>query len=135
MGIRLNQAKAFTLIELLIVVAIMGTAMTLVGPNLFKALNTAQFRSDVGQLKNTFNRIAYKAFATDRVVVVTLRDNSIRYSFADDNARAGERVFEYIQFEPQQVTFSSYGFPDKSSIFVTFNDQRSDISLDGMNIL
>lgn len=126
---KLPLARGFTLIELMIVVVIISSVITLVGPNLFKAYEKAQYRTDLVELKDIVRQISYKAFINGRQVSLVLSGKTMHYQYADSPQKT-KKNFEFIDFgEPQEVMFSEFGFTNVDRIFVKTSNDNTVIDL------
>jgi prepilin-type N-terminal cleavage/methylation domain-containing protein len=128
------NSKGFTLIELMVVLAIISVAYSLVGPNLFNTYKKMQGQAELKEFKNTLNKISYKSFINAREVVLQLNDRSVKYRYIDE-PKFITMTMEYVSFPKQEIIFSSAGFTNISSFSIEVNEQLSNISLDEINSL
>jgi prepilin-type N-terminal cleavage/methylation domain-containing protein len=128
------NSKGFTLIELMVVLAIISVAYSLVGPNLFNTYKKMQGQAELKEFKDTLNKISYKSFINAREVVLQLNDRSVKYRYIDE-PKFITMTMEYVSFPKQEIIFSSAGFTNISSFSIEVNEQLSNISLDEINSL
>jgi prepilin-type N-terminal cleavage/methylation domain-containing protein len=128
------NSKGFTLIELMVVLAIISVAYSLVGPNLFNTYKKMQGQAELKEFKDTLNKISYKSFINAREVVLQLNDRSVKYRYIDE-PKFITMTMEYVRFPKQEIIFSSAGFTNVSSFSIEINQQLSNISLDEINSL
>ncbi len=131
----IKKVSAFTLIELMIVIAIMSIALTLVGPNLFKSYQKAQYQTDMIKLRENMKAISRKAFLNNRAVKLQFSTNKIQYQYLDSNKPLVVKIFEHITFPAQTVLISSSGFIDKFDITITTGKTSKKMSLREINAL
>jgi len=132
---RLTKGSGFTLIELMVVLAIMSTLFALIGPNLIKVYEKAKFQSELVELRESLRKISYKAFINGRAVAVYLNSNSMRYQYLDSDKKALVKQFNYIAFPEQNIKVSSTGFTDKLQILVSMGEVETALSLAEVNTL
>lgn len=124
-----HVTAGFTLIELMIVVAIMSTALALIGPTLFKSYEKAQYRTDIVELKDTLRKISYKAFINGRKVTLELKGKDMTFMYMDSSSKPIKHSFEHISFEHQNIVFSEFGFAKPSQLRVKTSAEAVQISL------
>lgn len=131
---RHSKAKqGFTLIELMIVLAIVGSAIALVGPNLFKAYDNTQRRAEQKDLDDLLQAISYKAFINNRAVEIRFSDNTIRYGYQDTNKRI-TLTFEWLTFPNQQIRVSEYGYPNSLGVRIVAQGEETILSFSQLGI-
>lgn len=130
----MRKNKGFTLIELMVVMAIIAVAYSLVGPNLFDAYKKMQGQAELREFKNTLNKISYQSFMNAREMQILLNGQSVKLSYVDD-PKSILLTMEHIRFPQQQIIFSSAGFTNTNSVKVLINQQASELSLDEINSL
>lgn len=113
----------FTLIELMIVITIMTIALTLVGPSLFKVYDKSKVRSDLLSLKDSTQKIAYKAFINDRAIELKASGNTISFFYQDEKLVINSLSYDYIAFPEQSIVFSNFGFADTQELKVMVDSQ------------
>ena len=128
------NSRGFTLIELMVVMAIIAVAYSLVGPNLFNVYKKMQGQAELREFKNTLNKLSYKSFINAREIKLQLNNSSIKYSYVDD-PKSISITMEYVRFPKQVIIFSSAGFTNISSFSIEINQQISNIPLDEINSL
>ena len=74
-----SRIKGFTLIELMVVMAIMSVAFSLIGPNLMKVYEKAKYQSESIELREILKRISNKAFLNGRAVSLEFFENQMQY--------------------------------------------------------
>lgn len=123
-----RRSDGFTLVELLVVVAIMGVLLALVGPLGVEFSDKVRAQNEFLELGYQLRRDSARAFLTS---------SSIEYHFAGQgltvsgySSGAIEQTFEFISFEQSQyVIFNTAGFPSRSSIELVVNGRAEEIDL------
>jgi len=110
-----RKYSGFTLIELIVVIAIMAISYSLVAPNLFGAFDSSKATADRKEAVDLIKALGYKAFINDKVVIAKFSGRNIVYGYKQDKKRV-TKTFENISFPPQQIYFSSAGFPDNNEL-------------------
>ena len=97
----MHRARAFTLVELLVVLAILGMLVALVGPLTADRLDKARAQEEWLVLERTVSGLAFRAFAEGRPVELHAEGGRLAWS----EAGGEERVLslEHLFFEPAQV--------------------------------
>jgi prepilin-type N-terminal cleavage/methylation domain-containing protein len=116
----------FTLVELLIVMSIVGTLLSLVGPLAIDSLSKAQARSEVLTLRNWINYQSQRAFITGTDVQLQLLGKTAELTLSPTQKTT--REFEYVLFKDQTILLSKHGFIQPDKITATIVDK--DISID-----
>lgn len=101
--------KGFTLIELLIVITLFGLAIALVGPLTIEQVESARAREEQQKLQRWLRQQSFNAFATEQTLLFTFEGKALYQVLA--NGQTPDRIvqFEYLFFEPQQLSFNANG--------------------------
>lgn len=97
----MHRARAFTLVELLVVLAILGMLVALVGPLTADRLDKARAQEEWLVLERTVSGLAFRAFAEGRPVELHAEGGRLAWSAAGGEERA--LSLEHLFFEPAQV--------------------------------
>lgn len=122
-----GKSKGFTLVELLIVMAIMSLILSIVGPLTVKIVDKTQAQSEFISLKNAVNKVSYKAFASATPYVLTFDNRTL--NLESKNSTPSIHRFEYISFPQQVITFNSRGYPSPESLNVSMQGRDETINL------
>jgi prepilin-type N-terminal cleavage/methylation domain-containing protein len=89
-------SRGFTLVELLIVIAIAVTVTSLIAPSSIKLVDQARSSEELLKLSRVVNSLPFQAYAKGVPITVTARGQSFRW----ESARIGqeEMLFEHLQF-------------------------------------
>jgi len=115
---KINLAKnsAFTLIELMVVMAIVALLMSMVGPLAINTLEKAQAKQEMLTMKNWFRKISYRAFSTGQTYQLKLSGKKAELFQVDVNEKRESsklilsKNLESLFFQPQILTYSKKGF-------------------------
>jgi prepilin-type N-terminal cleavage/methylation domain-containing protein len=119
--------RGFTLVELLIVMAIMSLILSIVGPLTVKIVDKAQAQSELITLKNAIHKLSYKAFASATPYTLTLSSKTLKLESQRSNLSTHR--FEYLSFAEQVITFNSRGYPSPETVNVFLLDRNETINL------
>lgn len=125
----ITKPQGFTLIELMIVVAIMGIGLSLVGPNLFKAYQSVQYQTDIKGLHLLLQQVSYKSFINDRAVLLRFNGSTLSYGYDDTEGKLFRIDYEHIRFPEQVVRFSETGFANQAELLVDVGGSQRLVSL------
>jgi prepilin-type N-terminal cleavage/methylation domain-containing protein len=117
----------FTLVELLIVMAIMSLILSIVGPLTVKMVDKAQAQSELITLKNAIHKLSYKAFASATPYTLTLNSKILRLE--SERSTPSIHRFEYLSFSDQVITFNSRGYPSPETLNVFLQGRNDTINL------
>ena len=129
------RIKGFTLIELMIVVAIMSVLLMLIGPNLFNTYQKAQYSTDEIKLKESLKKLSYKSFVNGREMLIRLDKGTLYYQYNDEYDREKKIEFDHIEFSQQGFYFTKHGFSTVAEVKLLAGSQRKAISLEELNPL
>jgi len=127
--------RGFTLIELMVVLAILSTALTLIGPNLFKSYQKAKYQTDIINLRENLKAISRKAFLNNRKVKIEFMNNKIHYQYLSSNKPMLEKSFKNITFPQQSLLVSSAGFINQLQVIIITGEKTVNMSLLEINSL
>jgi prepilin-type N-terminal cleavage/methylation domain-containing protein len=122
-----SLSKGFTLVELLIVMAIMSLILSIVGPLTVKMVDKAQAQSELITLKNAIHKLSYKAFASATPYTLTLNSKILRLE--SERSNPSIHRFEYLSFSDQVITFNSRGYPSPETLSFFLQGRNDTINL------
>ncbi|MFD2168186.1 Tfp pilus assembly protein FimT/FimU [Thalassotalea euphylliae] len=128
-----KRQTGFTLVELIVVMAIVGTLLSFVGPVTVNAMEKFEARQEMEQLKNWLMKLSSKSYATgtSNLVVFEGKKISVFERKNKDGIASDTKTLEYLFFPTQSVSFTSKGFvtTDKLNVLVGSNDNVIDLNL------
>ena len=120
------NVKGFTLIELMVVMAIVGVLSSLVIPFTVEMVNKAQVKQEVQELSLHIKRIRGETFAKGKRVELVFDGNEMS---------VGDIVvtFEHLQFPSQQLMVSRMGLVSPATVDYLLADQVMQLNLGTAN--
>ena len=112
----MNQDKGFTLLELLVVMAIMGTSLALVGPLVFDQVDKTKANAELKQLQQLIDSTASIAYLSGQPVLMQFDGKSLR---RDRAQKSDVREFEFLFFKPLSFSINSNGQLPAATLEVT----------------
>jgi general secretion pathway protein H len=97
----MRRQRAFTLVELLVVFAIVGLLVALVGPLGVRQMDKARAQEQWLVLQRTVEGLAFRAFAQGREVRLEARGTQLLWTVGDQQPRA--LVLDRLFFDPAQT--------------------------------
>ena len=121
MMFRFNQPSGFSLIELIVVMAIMAVLMTLSGGLFQKSISQQERHVELEQVGQLFHQLSYQAYYGGSSLRVRLENNtlSIIPEPANEEVVVKEYVFKQLTFVAQDYQISSKGIisPNNYGVF------------------
>ena len=114
-----------TLVELLVVLAIVGTVATLVAPAGYRQVERARAQAEWATVEREMESISKKAFFRSSRVRVDFDGASLRWVFSGGETQ--EIKFRYVFFEnDQKVSINANGVasPDEVSAWISGSNRR-----------
>lgn len=102
----MKQSKAFTLLELLVVMAIMGTSLALVGPLVFDQVDKTKANAELKQLQQLIDTTASIAYLSGQPVNLQFNGKSLR---REQGKKTNVTDFEFLFFKPLSFSINSNG--------------------------
>jgi len=126
----LKTQRAFTLIELMIVMTIVALLMGMVGPLAINSLDRAQAKQEMLTVKNWLRKVSARAFSTGQAHVVKLSGKNVQlYVKGDEQNLIENKTFESLFFQPQLVSYSKKGFVSTGIVEGTYRNRQLAINL------
>ena len=131
--IKRQRHYGFTLMELLIVLAITGLTISLVGPLAFEQLDKFRAQDEVLQFKRDVVAAQQRAFINEERVIVTLENNSASFNF--EMGKATNNVFDFINFERSTYEINRHGLIHPNAVKLRQADKSITISFENDGIV
>ncbi|MBF0370847.1 MAG: prepilin-type N-terminal cleavage/methylation domain-containing protein [Magnetococcales bacterium] len=123
------RAGGFTLLELLLVLVIIGLAVSLSAPLLIDGYARHQGRLELGSLKDLIHQIEMHTYAQSRPARLELAGHEVKLFWQEDPPREiHAHSYEHLFFEPQTMGFNAHGFVDPEQLTVTVNGEEEALS-------
>lgn len=121
--------KGFTLIELMVVMAIVALLVGLVGPMTMQQLDKAQAKAELLNLKRELVAVSQRAFFSDMQLTAKLAGKELNVFAEDNQTIIYNKNFDYLFFQPQEIVFNNIGFVDLISINANYRDEPLKINI------
>ncbi|NUZ10696.1 type II secretion system protein [Pseudoalteromonas sp. McH1-7] len=111
-----KSSQGFSLIELMIVLAIMGVAMSLTGGLVVKAVSKRTEIIEIKKVENIFKRVMYKSYFSGLETHISIVGNTVIVHSSENEKEVIK--FEVIQFVPEDFIINTKAqiFPNKYGI-------------------
>jgi prepilin-type N-terminal cleavage/methylation domain-containing protein len=117
----------FTMIELLIVLAIMSTLMGLVGPLAISSLERAESKTELLKFENLIKKISILAFSEGKIKCIALKGRKL-YLGCNEELPI-EIVYEHLSFANQSFNFNRTGLPTQTKIQYRYKEQQQTLNI------
>ena len=121
-----KRAYGITLIELLIVISIMMTMLSLVGGFTLQTFKKAEAQTELISFYSLIKKAGMLAFTSGGNVVLRLSENQVTV-IVRDNVRS-EKSYEYLSFESDEIFFNRSGLPHNFDLTLNVNGQKKSIN-------
>ena len=121
--------SGFTLIELMIVMSIVALLIAIVGPLAIKSLEKAQAKQELLTLKIWLKQISYRAYIGGQNLQLSLSGKRVQLKTSDGENLIKQEEFDYLFFQPQQLSFNNRGFVTPLLITGTYRKQFLELDL------
>jgi prepilin-type N-terminal cleavage/methylation domain-containing protein len=133
--VSISSNKGFTLVELLVVFALLALVSGLIGPTAINQVEKTQSKSELMSLNNWIDQIAVRAFHSGTSLMLEVGGNEARLKINSQQPQVLEHVaFQHLQFPNQQVIFSDKGFSDVPFLKVRIRGRQQDVVLSDSRI-
>ena len=102
--VRPKKAKGFSLIELMVVMAIMAVLMSLSGGLMQKSINQQTRQVELEQVTQLFKKLGYKAYYGGVAIQVRLEQNQMQISYAVDGFKFNEQDINNQDINNQDIS-------------------------------
>jgi len=124
----MSRQRGMTLVELLIIFAIVGLLVSLVSPSSAKLLDKAKAQEEWLVLDRTIDSLAFNAYAGAKVVTIKADGKVLEWTIG--GKPAGALTLSYLNFPaPQVVTINPNGVASPDKMIVVQVDRERSIPL------
>jgi len=120
----------FTLVEMLIVMTIVGSLLSLVGPLAIDSLYKAQARSEILGMKNWLKYQSQRAFISGNNIHIQLKGKQAELVLSSLPNSPEVKQFEYLFFQPQDIHFSQHGVSRTRQVTASIAELEINIELE-----
>lgn len=118
------RLTGFSLVELLVVLALASTLIALVGPLGFESVERVRTQSEVVAIQRWYNRIGYSAFIRGQSIEVKSQGNNRLIAYLDAEIFSQRDVSRLDLVGVPIVVFSSAGIPSRDQIALNSDTGR-----------
>jgi prepilin-type N-terminal cleavage/methylation domain-containing protein len=125
--------RGFSLVELLVVLAIAASLVALVGPLGFSTVERARAQTELVSIQRWYDRMGYTAFIRSDPVYIEWSSDGVAVARTGSDEVVGEKDISLLSFSSDApVTFNSSGVPSQASItFLSRSGRQYAIDLSG----
>jgi len=124
---RVKRVSGITLIELIIVIALMMLMIGLVGPLTFKIVDKAHAQTEYINLQNSIKRLSYNAFTSAAEYKLLFQGGQLK--ILKNGKYFLNTSFDYLTFSNQSIDLNSRGYPYPEILRVNFPNKQREINL------
>lgn len=126
----MRRGYGFTLVELLVVLAVLGLLVGLVGPLTADRLDKARAQEEWLTLERTVSALAFRAYAEGRGVTLVGEGGRLTWQGRDEDSRQLE--FRHLFFDPpQRVVVNANGVADPATLALRQSGRERRLPLNG----
>ena len=126
----MRRQAAFTLVELLVVFAVLGLLVALVGPLGVRQMDKARAQEQWLVLERTVEGLAFRAFAEGREVELDARGAELAWRLGEEPARVV--ILDRLFFDPAQaVRINAHGIAEPGILEVRQAGRVRSLALNG----
>lgn len=102
----MKRQYAFTLLELLVVMSIVGLSLSLVGPLVLEQVDKTKANAEVKQLEQYIDMTLAGAYLAGQPIVLQFNGRQL---LRQQHGVAEQVTFDYLFFQPQQLKINANG--------------------------
>jgi len=126
--------QGFTLIELMVVMAIVALLMTMVGPLAINAVEKANAKQEMLTMKNWFRKISFRAFNTGSSYQLKLSGKKAELFIVNTESEQMQpplitKTLDSLFFQPQVLYYNAKGFVTPTLVEGTYRNKILKVDL------
>ncbi len=122
----MKRQNAFTLLELLVVMSIVGLALSWVGPLVLEQVDKTKANAEVKQLEQYIDMTLAGAYLAGQPVVLQFNGRQLQ---RQQHGVAEQVNFDYLFFQPQQLKINANGQLAQTRLQFTSLTKQLEISV------
>lgn len=126
MMFRSKKQGGFSLVELMVVLAIMGAVMGLTGGLVTSVTSKQEKQVEIEKVKQLFKQLSYKAYYSGETIQLSMLNDKIDYTFNNVNYQL---IFKQITFVPENYQVKSAALTEPNSFGILQNSQVQRFSI------
>lgn len=119
----MSSMRGFTLIEVLIVLAIVTIAITIVAPNLMRTYEKVQVQAEIKMMTETLKDVGLKAFLSQTPQSVVMKGRDMVILPSKNTVHFSKFVFPH----DEEICFNTKGAPNQTRVHIQSNDQLQEV--------
>ena len=120
--------NGFTLIELMVVIAIMVTVMTLVGNGVVKGVAKARVQAEIISVYRQVEKAGVYAFVSGQSLQLHFDGHTAVLTDKKNNV-VSSSTYDHLVFDAQTINFSRNGLPDQFQLVIDQGDVARTLEL------
>ena len=125
-----RRLRAFTLVELLIVLSIVGLLSALMAPAVGKLVDSAAAQEEWLTLERRLQGLAFRAYAQGSPIEIRFKGAGLTWG---SSASREQQNFEHLFFEEQTIAISRHGLASVDGLYVIQRGRSRWLSLQQWN--
>ncbi|WP_462164596.1 pilus assembly FimT family protein [Pseudoalteromonas xiamenensis] len=123
-----ENSTGFTLVELIVVLAIMSLTLSLTGGLILESINKQQRLVEIEKVKKILKSVSYESILNGRTSFITLQNNKLKISGINNR----EVEFKELRFLPLEFSYNVYGVSTTRKLDVYINGNIKEVEIDGL---
>ena len=109
-------SRGFSLVELLVVLAVASVLMALVGPLGFESVERVKTQTEVVAIQRWYNKMGHTAFIQGQSIEVRAQDGGQLVAIMGEEVVGDQRLNRLSFTEGNNLVFSASGIPSRSQL-------------------
>ena len=124
------KGRGFTLIEIMVVMAVVSLLISFVGPLTLNAIDKSERKSETQQLKRLLKKAGYLSFIRQNHLTVKLTGSDVSIADSFSKEQWHQSSFEHLVFTEQTLQINENGFIAPSTVTLSYDGGSLTIELD-----